>query len=224
MRKKILVLAMLVAAVLIGLLATGRLPVNRAPRSSVAADGNYELIGADGSLFARSRLKGRSYITYFGYASCPDRCPTMLVKLARLRKEMGIAPQDLPIVFITVDPKHDTPERLATFVKTLGIPIYALTGDEQVIYKVLDNAGIFVRVIEQPGGGYRIDHTTSAFLYDAAGDFSEAIVPDDSDAAVKAKLSNAMSAPASPSDVASSSAPAPSTAQAGKATASSSAK
>ena len=77
---------------------------NRYAQSGVAEDGNYRLVAQDGSLFRRSSLKGHPYITYFGYASCPDRCPATLARLSRIRARMGWTNEDLPIVFITIDP------------------------------------------------------------------------------------------------------------------------
>ena len=195
MRKTLSIVAMLVLALAAGFVIFGRSADKPMAASSVDAKGNYRLVAQDGTLFSRSSLKGHPYLTYFGYASCPDRCPAMLLRLAKLRKQMGLTPQQLPIVFITVDPTHDTPERLAAFVKALNQPIIALTGSEDVINRVTDNAGVFVDVRKQPDGSYRIEHTTSAYLYDADGDFWDSIAPAESDAAALKKLRGALEEP-----------------------------
>lgn len=185
----------LTLAIVAGFLTSGCDGNKSAPVSSVDAGGNYRLVAQDGTLFSRSSLKGGPYITYFGYAACPDRCPTMLLRLANLRKQMGLAPRQLPIVFITVDPEHDTHERLAAFVKSLDRPIIALTGSVEVINRVTDNAGVFVEKRIQPDGGYRIEHTTNAYLYNAEGDFWDTIAPGDGNAAVLEKLRGVLRAP-----------------------------
>lgn len=180
--------ALLILAIAVGFVVSGRSADKSARHASVDAKGNYQLVSQDGTLFSRSSLKGRPYITYFGYASCPDRCPTMLLRLATLRKRMALAPRQLPIVFITVDPSHDDPERLAAFVKALGHPIIALTGSVEVINEVTDNAGVFVEKRTQPDGSYRIEHTTNAYVYDADGDFWDTIAPGDGEGTVMEKL------------------------------------
>lgn len=195
MRKTLSIVALLLLALAAGFVLFGRSTDRPTAQSSVDAKGNYRLVAHDGTLFSRSSLKGHPYLTYFGYASCPDRCPTMLLRLAKLRKQMGLTPQQLPIVFITVDPKHDTPERLAAFVKALNQPIIALTGSEDVINRVTDNAGVFVDMREQPDGSYRIEHTTSAYLYNANGDFWDSIAPAESDDAALKKLRGALEKP-----------------------------
>lgn len=190
-------MALLVLAIAAGFVVSGRSADKVARHSAVDANGNYRLLAQDGTLFSRSSLKGRPYITYFGYASCPDRCPAMLLRLATLRKRLVLAPGQLPIVFITVDPKHDSPERLAAFVKALGHPIIALTGSSEVINRVTDNAGVFVEKRMQAAGSYRIEHTTNAYLYDADGDFWDAISPGDDEAAVMEKLRGVLMTPSS---------------------------
>lgn len=170
-------------------------PERRYEQSGVAEDGNYRLVAQDGSLFRRSSLKGHPYITYFGYASCQDRCPAMLARLSRIRARMGWTHEDLPIVFITVDPAQDTPERLDAFVKSLGVKVIALTGELEVINRITDNAGVFVKVIPQSGNTYRIEHTTRAFLYNVDGDFWDTVSPQEADARIEAKLRDAAVSP-----------------------------
>ncbi|MBF9150481.1 SCO family protein [Novosphingobium jiangmenense] len=194
MRRVVLLSALLAFALIAGYFATGRLVDRETPRAGFDSSGRYRLIDQNRQLFDRASLKRRPYLTYFGYASCPDRCPAMLLRLARLRKDMGLSAEQLPILFITVDPERDTPERLAAFVKALNVQIIALTGPADVIHRVTDNAGVFVQVIEQEGKEARIEHTTSAFIYNRNGDFSDAIIPEDDDRTALRKLQEAVGA------------------------------
>lgn len=193
MRKSLLIAALLALALVAGLQVAGRLGDKYAETSSFDEHGGYRLIDQHGMVFDRASLVRRPYITYFGYASCPDRCPAMLLRLSALRKSLGLSPEQFPILFITVDPEHDTPERLAAFAKALNVPITALTGSHEVINRVTDNAGVFVQVIRQSDGTYRIEHTTMAFVYNGLGEFSETISPQDSDQTAIRKLQDAVS-------------------------------
>lgn len=194
MRRVVLLSALLAFALVAGYVATGRLVVRETAKSGFDSSGRYRLIDQNGRIFERASLAGRPYLTYFGYASCPDRCPSMLLRLARLRKDMGLSAEKLPIVFITVDPEHDTPEHLAAFVKALNVQIIALTGSPEVIHRVTDDAGVFIQVIEQDGKDDRIEHTTSAFIYNRLDQFWDAIVPEDDDPTALRKLREAMGA------------------------------
>ncbi|WP_158637728.1 SCO family protein [Novosphingobium taihuense] len=195
MRRALPFLVLLVLVIAAGFVVFCHGNDKQVAETSVDTKGNYQLVATDGTLFTRSSLKGRPYITYFGYAACPDRCPTMLLRLADLRRQMRLAPQQLPIVFITVDPKHDTHERLAAFVKSLGQSIIALTGSAEVVNRVTDNAGVFVERRAQPDGTYRIEHTTNAYLYNADGDFWDTIAPSDSNAVLLKKLRGVLAIP-----------------------------
>lgn len=165
------------------------------PVASVDDRGSYRLIAQDGSVFDRARLGGHPYVTYFGYASCPDRCPAMLIRLQRIRSQLGVKPNELPIVFITVDPERDTPAQMKAFATAVGGQIIALTGDTETINRVTDSAGVYARKVPEAGGGYRIDHTTKAFVYDAEGYFLDTVSPSESDGDVAAKLRAAALAP-----------------------------
>lgn len=192
--KRGLLVALAVAVALTGAFVTYWLQTSE-PVSSVDDRGRYRLIAQDGSVFDRARLGGHPYVTYFGYASCPDRCPAMLIRLNRIRTRLGLKPTELPIVFITVDPERDTPERMKAFATAVGGQTIALTGDPETINRVTDSAGVYARKVPEAGGGYRIDHTTKAFVYDAEGYFLDTVNPSESDADVAAKLRAAALAP-----------------------------
>lgn len=192
--KRGLIVSLAVAAALTGAFVTYWLQTSE-PVSSVDDRGRYRLIAQDGSVFDRARLGGHPYVTYFGYASCPDRCPAMLIRLNRIRTQLGLKPIELPIVFITVDPERDTPERMKAFATAVGGQIIALSGDTETINRVTDSAGVYARKVPEAGGGYRIDHTTKAFVYDAEGYFLDTVSPSESDADVAAKLRAAALAP-----------------------------
>lgn len=187
-RTTVAIIACIVAAVVGAVLLAWALLQVDLPPSSVDENGRYRLVATDGSLFDRASLRGRPYVVYFGYTSCPDQCPLMLSRLARARQALGRRGRELRIVFITVDPQRDTPERLRRFVQEIGTPIVALTGSPEVIQKVADSAAIYVRRNDSALIGYTIEHTTNALIYSRDDEFRDTISPADSDAEVLAKL------------------------------------
>jgi mono/diheme cytochrome c family protein len=66
-------------------------------------------------------IKGKRVVVSFIYTSCPDICPLTTARLTQvedqLRDQMG---HDLFFISMTVDPEHDTPEKLKEFSKAFG--------------------------------------------------------------------------------------------------------
>lgn len=158
------------------------------PKTSVDVTGRYRLLDADGRLFDRVSLRGHPAVVYFGYTNCPDMCPAMLSRLVQARKTLGNRAADLRIVFITIDPVRDTPERLTRFANSLGGNIIALTGSAEVIDTVADQAGVYVMRTKAFDGSDTIEHTMSAFLYDRDNFFVDAIAPNESNPVLLRKL------------------------------------
>jgi protein SCO1 len=91
----------------------------------------------------------------------------MGVALDRLGPEAA----SLQPVFITVDPKRDTQEALAEYLKSFDPHIVALTGTEEQIAAVVKEYHIYVEA--QPGGGkdYLVDHSSFFYLINPDGKF-----------------------------------------------------
>jgi protein SCO1 len=76
----------------------------------------FEFVDETGAPFTDEALRGHPTIVSFIFTRCPDVCPTIAGRTLRLqektsdRKGVGIK-----MLSISVDPDHDTPERLAEF-------------------------------------------------------------------------------------------------------------
>jgi protein SCO1/2 len=164
------------------------------PRSGVeqttmsTVGGPFTLTGTDGKPFASSRLNGKPAAVFFGFTNCPDVCPTTLARLARLRQQLGQGDDALSIVFISVDPERDTPSELANYMKLYDTPVVGLTGTPAQIEQVKQQFGIYSRKVQQPGGGYSVDHTAAVLLMDRNGQFVATLSPDEGDAVALDKL------------------------------------
>lgn len=76
-------------------------------------------------------LTGQWHMLLFGYTFCPDVCPVELSNLHQmmeaLRKELP--PEELPqVVFVSIDPDRDTPERIEAYVKHFDADFIGMTG------------------------------------------------------------------------------------------------
>jgi protein SCO1 len=150
--------------------------------------GPFTLTGTDGKPFASSQLNGKPAAIFFGFTHCPDVCPTTLARLARLRKQLGKGDDALSIVFISVDPERDTPAEVGNYMKLYETPVVGLTGSPAQIEQVKQQFGIYSRKVDQPGGGYSVDHTAAVLLMDRNGEFVATLSPEEGDAVALDKL------------------------------------
>ena len=74
------------------------------------------LTRADGQPFRLSAEKGKLIFLFFGYTSCPDVCPTTMAEMRQVRQAVGAKADQFNVVFVTVDPDRDTPEKVQKYV------------------------------------------------------------------------------------------------------------
>lgn len=164
-------------------------PVSSTATGSTARFGGaFTLTATDGTVVTEQSLAGKPFAIFFGFTRCPDVCPTSLSRMARLRQQLGPDGMKFEIVFVSVDPGHDTPGSLAKYLELFGTPIIGLTGTEPQLDQIKRGFGIYSAKVPQPGGDYTIDHTASIFLINAAGDLAGTIDYNEGDPSALAKL------------------------------------
>ena len=150
--------------------------------------GPFTLVGSDGKPFNSAKLNGKPYAIFFGFTHCPDVCPTTLARLVKLRQQLRAGEQPFEILFVTVDPERDGPSEIGKYAELFNSPIIGLTGSPAQIGQVKKQFGIFSEKVEQPGGDYTVNHTSTVLLFDRAGKFAGTIAPEEQDDAALAKL------------------------------------
>ncbi len=115
-------------------------------------------------------FKGKVVVIFFGYASCPDICPSTLSRLAAVMKALGSESEKVQVLFVTVDPDRDTAERLRDFVPWFHPSFLGLRGDAQETKSVSEEFRVFSARREVGSQlGYVLDHSSGAYVYDPAG-------------------------------------------------------
>jgi protein SCO1/2 len=89
------------------------------PLSDYGALPDFSLTNQRGKTVTASLLRGRVVIANFIFTSCPDVCPLLTEQLAAIRKQLPERAA-LTLVSFSVDPEHDTPERLQQFAAAHG--------------------------------------------------------------------------------------------------------
>ena len=141
----------------------------------------FELSDQYRQAFNLERLKGEWSFVFFGYTYCPDICPTTLSALTGVVKQLQKDPQGLTniqVVFVSVDPRRDTPDILEAYLKYFNEAFQGVTGAQQDIDSLTRQfgAGYMVEPETRPGE-YLVSHTSSIFLVDPYGQLIAAFPP-----------------------------------------------
>lgn len=101
---------------------------------------------------------GELTLLYFGYTYCPDICPVHLSQIAETLRVHPHLASTTTVVFVTVDPERDTPERIRTFLDNFDTRFIGLTGSMEELEAAQRAAGVPVAVKEGDGDDYTVGH------------------------------------------------------------------
>lgn len=104
--------------------------------STPELDISFELTDESGSLVTSDMYSGRLRLVFFGFASCPDICPITLRNIGMSLKSMGPLAEQVTVLFISVDPKRDTPDVLKKYTDAFHPSIVGLTGTYEQLLAV----------------------------------------------------------------------------------------
>lgn len=129
---------------------------------------DFSLRGSDGTELKLSHYRGKVVILAFGFTSCPDVCPTTLATLAETRKKLGEQAHELQVLYITVDPETDNPERLRKYLGSFDPTFVGGTGTAEELADVRQNYGI-AATRKTLGTSYTFSHSSFTYLIDRNG-------------------------------------------------------
>ncbi|MFT0531844.1 SCO family protein [Castellaniella hirudinis] len=163
----------LAAGLLCWLLSPGLAGATVHPVRGFLPDLKFSLQGAGGVAVTQQDFRGKVVLLFFGYASCPDICPTTMAQLAQLTESLGPRADQVRIVFISVDPHRDTPDILQAYVDLFDPRAIGLTGDETAIADLARRYRVAYQ-IEKPRPGeadsaYEVAHSRGIYAFDQAG-------------------------------------------------------
>ena len=123
-----------------------------------------ELLDSSGQPFSLKDQSGKIVLVYFGYTSCPDVCPTSLADLKETLADLEPEEADsVQVVFITVDPDRDTPEKTQTFL--------GLSGSIETLEPIWKAYGVTREIDTETvtAAGYLVIHSARLYLIDQDG-------------------------------------------------------
>ncbi len=135
----------------------------------------FHLTDFNGQPFTAERLKGHWSFVFFGYTHCPDICPMTLSDMARVFNRLADKPalqRNTEFVFVSVDPKRDTPEHLKEFVRYFNPGFLAATGDDEQLTQLAKQMFVVYQRDDVNGGDdYDVAHSANISLIDPDGNF-----------------------------------------------------
>ncbi len=135
--------------------------------------GPFSLTDHTGRRVSDADYRGRHMLVFFGFTHCPDVCPTALQTVAATLEQLGPKADKLVPLFISVDPARDTPEALASYVKSFHPRLVGLTGSEaEIAAAAKAYRAYYIRAVdEKSSAGYTMDHSTIVYLMGPDGAF-----------------------------------------------------
>lgn len=165
-----LALASLAAAGCDKLLPGQRTPFNGVDITGSDLGPDFRLTDHNGKKRTLADFRGKVVTVFFGYTHCPDVCPTTLSDMANAMQALGADAGRVQVLFVTVDPRRDTPELLRNYVPAFNPTFLGLYGDAVATAKVTKDFKIYAA--ERPGKtpeSYTVDHSAQTLVFDTQG-------------------------------------------------------
>lgn len=142
---------------------------------------NFSLQDSNGNPFTPKNLIGRWTLMFFGYADCPEICPTTLAIVGGVWRSFttqGLHPK-AQFVFATLDPTADTPAKLKTFLNHFHPEFIGITGNPAEIEQLSKNMSIysFREPTLNDKGQKIIDHSATLLLINPEGRLQALFTP-----------------------------------------------
>ncbi|MDQ2763683.1 MAG: SCO family protein [Pseudomonadota bacterium] len=156
--------------------------------------GPFTLRSGNDKTVTDQNFRGKYMLVYFGYTFCPDVCPTTLNAVADAMDKLGPAASRIQPLFISVDPKRDTPAVVKQYAAAFGPSIEGLTGTPEEIARVAKEYRVYYAE-HRTGPGpddYSMDHSSVLYLMSPTGAFVAPVRADQSGDEIAANLKKLM--------------------------------
>jgi protein SCO1/2 len=148
------------------------------PAGKPAIGGPWSLVDLEGNLVTDKSFEGKWLLLYFGFARCPDICPSEMMKVGRVmdtlkEKHPELYKKVVPL-FVSVDPARDSLQALKTYAKDFHPDYVFLTGSPIQVQKMAKMYRVYVsKADETADGDYLIDHSIVIYFHDDTGDLAD---------------------------------------------------
>ena len=134
----------------------------------------YLLQDVNGRAFMDGDFPDKFQLVTFGYTYCPDVCPTTLLEMAEVLKQLGDDATLVQPLFISVDPARDTLAALRTYTAFFDARILGATASAELVKRAADSFKVRYEKVVDPAvdpAHYAVDHTAGMTLLAPGGGF-----------------------------------------------------
>jgi protein SCO1/2 len=131
----------------------------------------YSLQQSDGTQLVPGELKGHWTVVFLGFTHCPDVCPTTLAQLAQAQKQWAALPDAVRprLLFVSVDPERDTPDRIGEYAHAFHKDTLAATADIPALEAFARSLSLVFMKVPAPEGApadqYSVDHSAALAVF-----------------------------------------------------------
>ena len=154
----------------------------------------FSLRQSDGTQLVPGELKGHWTLVFLGFTHCPDVCPTTLAQLSQAQKQWASIPEAIRprVLFVSVDPERDTPDRIGEYAHAFHKDTLAATANIPALENFTRSLSLVFAKVPAPEGApadqYSVDHSASMAVLDPQGRMSGLVQQPLDPAAIAADL------------------------------------
>lgn len=163
-----------VLAVVLALIGPSGSPAWAEATVAPSVTGRFSLIDQDGRPVTEASYAGHLRMMTFGYTFCPDICPTTLAVMAAAIQRLGPDAARVIPIFVTVDPKRDTPARLKEYVAAFDPRFAGLSGTQEAVARAAYDFRVRYHINSPEASDpdlYTVDHSAGIYIMDGDGHF-----------------------------------------------------
>jgi protein SCO1/2 len=172
--KKFLLIGLAIVALVAGLLAANFLTTATSAQLTAGTRlqqprelPDFQLTDENNAPVHKKDWIGHWTLVFPGFSYCPDVCPATLGYLKQLSAALGPQGSQLKIVFFSVDPERDTPERLKQYIRFFSPSFSAVTAREPQLGEFAKALSIaYAKVPSKTPDTYTMDHSAALILLD----------------------------------------------------------
>ncbi|MGY0798361.1 SCO family protein [Lysobacter sp. A286] len=144
---------------------------------------DFSLRQSDGTQLVPGELKGHWTLVFLGFTHCPDVCPLTLTQMAQAQQQWESIPDAIRprVLFISVDPERDTPDRIGEYANAFHRDTLAATADIPALENFARSLSlVFVKVAPEdgaPANQYSVDHSATMAVLDPQGRMAGVLQP-----------------------------------------------
>jgi protein SCO1/2 len=143
----------------------------------------FSLQQSDGTPLVPGELQGHWTLVFLGFTHCPDVCPTTLARLAQAQKAWAALPEATRprVLFVSVDPDRDTPDRVGEYAHAFHKDTLAATADIPALEAFARSLSLVFMKVPAPAGApadeYSVDHSAALAVLDPQAQMAGVVQP-----------------------------------------------